>query len=744
MDIDSPKSEPEKSFEKPNIEKAGKDEIASKPADKSKNNKIDYKDKKIEASSQKPKDKPKNKIEPRKIDVQKEPRNKIQHQKANPLTPPRNKIKLRQMDIQKEPRNKIQHQKANPLTPSRNKIKLRQMDIQKEPKHRIQPQRFTPEKSKNKIEPSKLDASQIIKNKNFDVNNPNRAHTHSNQNIKNDTFNLEKIKEEIKKLDWKSTAENWNITNKPNRYIKHNKIALDPTKDPSRQNPLYRHKTWFQTVYNNPTWNLNGIKLGKICGVDQGTISRWRKLLQIPIKPDLALKKLYFDGKSKECGRCHEIKTYANFTFRRKNEILYPKSTCKKCDGEQKQIFALKNKVKVMENLNNGKFGAKCPDCNTGPEKLPALEFHHTDPSIKKTSWHERMYKNWETTKEILEKEKVKILCRNCHTKQRTKTYKNFGNIIKSANFNLNATNKEIREDIRNNLSEPIKIAELQNVVRQIKKFTIVNKLYGGKCVGCEQITTQNNLPTLQFHHRDVNDDKWRLWSKIQSYELNQIKNELIKKNCVSLCSNCHQMIHSTNFKTQHEEIISSEHWGQVKTYFNILEKNVRNFKFPKDIDRELTIKPKINQKNKISSMKAPKEESKITNTIIHQKDVGQYIKFEKDPIKLNFDNDNNRNSIKILNNKELEKLQNSEYGYGEAWMKYLVHIAKLTHHKTIIRTKDIADSAGVITRNVRKNLVNLVKKELVIISSENNDRHIILSEKGLQELQKIKKIKCK
>ena len=397
-----------------------------------------------------------------------------------------------------------------------------------------------------------------------------------------------------------------------------------------------------------------------------------------------------------------------------------------------------------MENLNNGKLGPKCPECHTGPEKLPALEFHHTIPSIKKTSWHERMYKNWEKTKEILENEKVKILCRNCHTKQRTKTYNNNENIIKRANFKLSASTEEIREYVSNNLSKSIRDNNFYSVERQIKKSTIVNKLYGGKCIGCDQITTQNNLPTLQFHHRDLNQDEGKLWSTIRNYELKQIKNELIKKNCVSLCGNCHQMIHSNNFKNQHENIISSKHWEQVKTYFNTLEKNVRNFKFPKDIDRELTIKPKINQKKEKNNAKGVKEESKIANSITNQKDEGQYIKFEKDHINLNFDIDKNKNSIKILNIKALEKLQNSEYGYGEAWMKYLVHIAKLTQDKTIIRTNDIAESVGVITRNVRKNLVKLVNKELVIISSENNDRHVLISDLGLEELHKIKKLKIK
>jgi len=153
MDLDSPKSELEKSFEKPNTEKAGKDEIASKPDDKPKNNKNDYKDKKIEGASQKSKDKPKNKIEPRKIDPKKEPRHKIERHKSNPLTPPRNKIEPRRIDIQKETRHKIQRQKSNTLTPTRNKIERPAFDPGREPINKIEPRQFTPKKSKNKIEP---------------------------------------------------------------------------------------------------------------------------------------------------------------------------------------------------------------------------------------------------------------------------------------------------------------------------------------------------------------------------------------------------------------------------------------------------------------------------------------------------------------------------------------------------------------------------------------------------------------
>jgi hypothetical protein len=59
MNFDRPKLEPNKSFKKMDTKKVDKTELAPKP-------------------DKKPNDKPRNKIERSKIDIQKEPRNKIQ------------------------------------------------------------------------------------------------------------------------------------------------------------------------------------------------------------------------------------------------------------------------------------------------------------------------------------------------------------------------------------------------------------------------------------------------------------------------------------------------------------------------------------------------------------------------------------------------------------------------------------------------------------------------------------------
>jgi len=293
------------------------------------------------------------------------------------------------------------------------------------------------------------------------------------------------------------------------------------------------------------------------------------------------LQKLYNDGKRKECGSCHEIKPYSHFILRRDKLKPYPKSTCKKCDLINKQIYALSNKYKVIKNIYNGKLKGKCQECDIGAFMLPAIEFHHLDPKLKKTSWHSQMYKNWEKTMEKLEKEKVTLLCRNCHFRQRSTIYNKYKEIIQRMEINSNTTNKEIHQYVKRKIQEPHQPRLYNEVALHIKKRNIINKLYEGKCVGCKQVSTENNLPTLNFHHRNKSNlDRSNVWNKINHLEFKQTKSELIKKDCVSLCGNCHQLIDSHHFKNNHEKIIGSEYSVHVKEYYNKVLKNIKKFKF--------------------------------------------------------------------------------------------------------------------------------------------------------------------
>jgi len=316
----------------------------------------------------------------------------------------------------------------------------------------------------------------------------------------------------------------------------------------------------------------------------QATIIKDLKNFPLPtieVPEAKTLQKLFNDGKRKECGRCHEIKPISHFILRRDKLKPYPKSTCKKCDLINKQIYALSNKYKIIQKIYGGKLKGKCQECDTGVSMLPAIEFHHVDPNLKKTSWHSQMYKNWEKTKEKLEKEKVTLLCRNCHFRQRSTIYNKYEEIIQEKEIGSNTTNKEILHFVKGKITQQHRSHLHNQVALHIKKRNIINQLYGGKCVGCKQITTENNLPTLNFHHRNKSNlDKSNVWNRINHLEFKQIKSELIKKDCVSLCGNCHQLIDSHHFKNHHERIIGPEYSLQVKTYYDKVLKNIKNFKF--------------------------------------------------------------------------------------------------------------------------------------------------------------------
>ncbi|GAH05623.1 unnamed protein product, partial [marine sediment metagenome] len=148
MNFDRPKLEPSKSFKKLDNKEVEKIELATKP-------------------DMKPNDKPRNKIEHPKIDIQKDPRNKIKREKVDLLTPSK---------------NKIERPKIDKNAPTRNKIELRKIDPKKEPIHKLLPRQ---------INPTALPKNKIGKNK-----------------IELDS---KYVKTEIKNVDWESISDDWSI-----------------------------------------------------------------------------------------------------------------------------------------------------------------------------------------------------------------------------------------------------------------------------------------------------------------------------------------------------------------------------------------------------------------------------------------------------------------------------------------------------------------------------------------------------
>lgn len=106
-------------------------------------------------------------------------------------------------------------------------------------------------------------------------------------------------------------------------------------KEYSRTNPLYKHKKWLEYIYNNKKWRLSDKKIARITNTSQTTINYWRKKHQIETREAQVKQKLYYDGKNKECGSCHQIKPVTQFTWRKKNGKTM--SICKSCSNEQKR-----------------------------------------------------------------------------------------------------------------------------------------------------------------------------------------------------------------------------------------------------------------------------------------------------------------------------------------------------------------------------------------------------------------------
>ena len=672
MDIKSPSSEPSKSYEKSNTEKtntekAEKQEVALKPNDKPK---------------------PKNKIERPKIDSQKEPKNKIQREKIDLDAPTKNKIERPKIDLNKETRNKIQREKIDLSTPAKNKIERHKIDLHKE--------------SRNKIQREKIDLSTPAKNK---IERIPTTEPKNSTKLEVNQLSLEQIKDELTKFNWKTISENWTVKLSANK-----EITLNPYELPSKENPLYKHKEWLQTAYNHKTWNLNDNGLRTISGVSNATVYKWRKKFNIPTKQPN--QKPFKNETHKECGRCHQIKQRNEFELRndkRKNKP-YLRSNCNQCKNELKQIYLFKNKHKILSNIYNGEYKEKCPECETKVIKLPAFDFHHPDKNLKKEQ-RIRTYSNWMKTKELLEKEKAIPLCKSCHAiKQATVFNKHKELILKKNDFenHLEGVEKKIHQYVRTHLRNQ-KYDQIRQIIPWIKKRIVIENLYNGKCIGCDE----DKLPTLQFHHKDPEQKTYEKWSDLSNLNISKIMEKLKDDSAVCLCANCHSMTESKQFEENMGEIIEKRDVSELKTYYKNLNKNIESYSFPNQPE------PPHKNVNKQESLKQPEKTHK--QKLLSSANLQLGGKKENE-IFIDFNEKN------VTGNLEFQ------YGYGEAWKKYLSNIANLLNEGKKVQTKTLAESVGVNTRNTRKNIQKLISKGLILITGENNNRTITLTEKGRKQ----------
>ena len=78
-----------------------------------------------------------------------------------------------------------------------------------------------------------------------------------------------------------------------------------------------------------------------------------------------------------------------------------------------------------------------------------------------------------------------------------------------------------------------------------IKKRYIIERLYEGRCVGCREVSVENNLTALEFHHYNAEIEHKLKWESLEALDTSLIMKQLINQKCLCLCSNCHSLIHS-------------------------------------------------------------------------------------------------------------------------------------------------------------------------------------------------------
>lgn len=121
------------------------------------------------------------------------------------------------------------------------------------------------------------------------------------------------------------------------------------------------------------------------------------------------------------------------------------------------------------------------------------------------------------------------------------------------------------------------KYDQIRQIIPWIKKRIVIENLYNGKCIGCDE----DKLPTLQFHHKDPEQKTYEKWSDLSNLNINKIMEKLKDDSAICLCANCHSMTESKQFKENMSEIIEKRDVSELKIYYKNLNKNIESYSFP-------------------------------------------------------------------------------------------------------------------------------------------------------------------
>jgi len=116
-----------------------------------------------------------------------------------------------------------------------------------------------------------------------------------------------------------------------------------------------------------------------------------------------------------------------------------------------------------------------------------------------------------------------------------------------------------------------------------MSKRIVIDRLYNGKCISCGE----ENLATLQFHHRDISKKTFPKYDKLRYTTIEKIEKKLIQDDAVCICGNCHRMTEAYNFEKNHQKIVGTKYSREITTFYKNLNDNIKNFKFPANIVKQ-------------------------------------------------------------------------------------------------------------------------------------------------------------
>jgi hypothetical protein len=90
-----------------------------------------------------------------------------------------------------------------------------------------------------------------------------------------DYRDVELVKKTIKKMDW--TDIDWNIVYHIRNNAPEEEKELNPHRDCSKRNPLYRHKGWVELIVHDKRFYLTDQRLGILCGISTSSARYWRQ-----------------------------------------------------------------------------------------------------------------------------------------------------------------------------------------------------------------------------------------------------------------------------------------------------------------------------------------------------------------------------------------------------------------------------------------------------------------------------------